>query len=139
MAATVRHAIFETLLADAQFVALLSAPDAVYHRVAPQDARFPFVIVHKQAGIPVWAFSDGDDATDSELWTVKAVDRDSSANTTEALQGRIRTLLHDAPLEVDDYAVLFCRRERDVDYGEVEEGNVIHHLGDQYRVMKEPA
>jgi len=132
MATSVRDAIWETLTADATLVGYLGDDNGVYHRTAPQEATFPFVLFHKQAGHPEWTFGDHHN---DELWTIKAVDNHASADVAEAIYAHIEDALHDAPLEVDGYGLIYCRREIDVDYGEHEEGIVIHHIGAQYRIM----
>ena len=136
MAATVRHAIIEQLRLDAELLDLLATPQSIYYRVAPQTARFPLVVLFKQAGRPEYTFADHHD---DELWTVKAVSREHTPEDAEAIDERLRAVLHDAPLDIEGYALLYCRREQDIDYGEIEEGAVIHHIGATYRIYKEPA
>jgi hypothetical protein len=135
MAISVRGAIIEILRADSELVDMLPDDEHIYHRTAPQDADAPFVILHKQAGTPEYSFAD---YHDSEIYTVKGVDRGGDSLTADALDERIRTLLHDAELDIEGYGTLYCRRESDVDYGEVEEGAIIHHVGAQYRILKQP-
>lgn len=135
---TVRHAITSVLLADTELTDMLSEPEAVYHRVAEQSAVTPFVILQKQSGIPRYSLGGGpNNFYEDELWTVKAVDIALTAEIAEAIDVRLRALLHDAPLDVEGTDTLWCRREQDVDYGEIEEGTIVHHVGAMYRVLRD--
>jgi hypothetical protein len=139
VAANVRKAITEVLLADGPLSTLLNATaenPAIWHRTAPQDAPMPFVLLFKQAGTPSYTFGD---LHEDEVWTVKAVDRETSADTVEAIDERLRALLADAPLAIDGNTVLWCRREEDVSLNDVEEGVIYHQEGAMYRIIREPS
>jgi len=141
MAASVRTAIVEVLAADSGVVALLPTFQgfpSIFHYAAPQDAAMPFILVHQQSGIVEYSFGDGLDHLDDEVWTVKAIDRNDTPENAEAIDRAVRAALHDAALDVAGYGTLWCRREGDVYLGEVEEGELIAHVGAMYRIIKEP-
>lgn len=132
MAATVRAAIVKVLRDNAALIALLPDDEHVYHRSAPQDADYPFVILSKQSGSPEYTFADWHD---NELWTVKGVARAGSAVEADDLDKAIKAALQDAELEIDGQATLLCRRDEDVNYGEIEEGTQVHHAGAMFRIL----
>lgn len=133
----IRRALFERLSADTQLAALLSAPDAIYHGVAPASAAFPLVVLDKQAGTPTWQFAGGQ--VQSDVWLVKGVDRGSSANRVEDIAARVAQVLTDAPLVVAGRFLLAVYREADIDYDEIDSGATYHHAGATFRIVTAPA
>lgn len=132
----VRAAIYERLTGDATLTGLLSSATAIYHQVAPQSAQTPFIVFHRQAGDPGWQFAGAH--VQSDLWTVKAVDRASSASRAEDIAARIDTVLTDAPLAVTGRDLLAVYRESDVTYPETTDGATYRHEGGQYRLQTSP-
>ena len=133
----VRAAIYERLAGDAALTGLLSTPTAIYHQVAPQDAATPFVVFQRQAGDPRWQFAGG--LVQSDVWTIKAVDRASSASGAEDIAARIDAVLTDAPLAITGRVLLAVYRETDVEYPETSDGATYRHVGAQYRLQTSPA
>lgn len=133
----VRTALYERLAGDQALTGLLSAPDAIYHQVAPQDTETPFVVFHKQTGTPRWQFGGG--RVESELWAVRAVDMSASATRAEDIAARLDELLNDAELTIDGATLLAIFRESDIDYPETVGADTYHHVGGVYRVVTQPA
>lgn len=134
---TIRSGLYSKLAGDTTLGALLASPTAIYHRRAPQTARTPFVIFHKQAGTPSWTFAGPPLLT--ELWMVKIIDRSSSASAAENAAARVVELLTDATLVTAGKRLLYIRHESDVDYGEDDGAELYQHVGALWRVITEPA
>jgi hypothetical protein len=131
---SVRKAIYAVLSADEQ---LKELAHGIYHDKAPQDAKYPYVIFHRQAGTPVWAMS-GRPAFKEEVWLVKGIARGEAADAAEDIDGRCEALLNDAALEVEGATTLFCLRESDMpSYSEADSAEAIFHRGGLYRVKIE--
>jgi Protein of unknown function (DUF3168) len=145
MADSVREAIFALLVNDAALVALLPDAEHIYHRSSPQDVDFPMVVLQKQSGITSYAFGTSESARfGNEIWTVKGVDRGLSSERAEELDAAIFVALQDKRLEdppasLAGITTMWFRREEDINYGEREEGAIIHHVGAMYRLLTEPA
>ncbi|RPH37048.1 MAG: DUF3168 domain-containing protein [Chloroflexi bacterium] len=132
---SVRGAIIELLRADAELVAMLPDDEHIYHRTAPQDSQPPFIIISKQDGRPTYTFGDHHNGS---LWTVKGICRGMDSTPADDLDERIRAVLQDAELDLDGRTTLWFRFEEDVDFGELEEGAIIHHVGAMYRLIDQP-
>ncbi len=132
----IRAAIYQRLATDAELTALLSLPTAIHHGVAPQTAGYPLIVFHKQAGTPAQSF-DGP-AIEWGVWTVKSVDRNTSANRAEDIAARIDVVLTRAPLVIGSGPVQLWRVS-DVDYPETNAGEQLQHVGAQYRLASAPA
>lgn len=133
----IRRTLYQRLTGDAALTAMLAAPDAVYHAVAPQTASTPFVVFHKQSGTPDWQFAGAH--IQDDVWTVKAVDQRSTASTTEDIAARIDALLNDAPLTITGRLRLGVYRQSDLDYLETEGADTYRHVGAMYRLVTQPA
>lgn len=129
-----RTAIFEALDGDVPLEDLVE--DRIFHQVAPQGSGYPFVVFAKQSGVPEHTFRGP--AVRSDLWMVKAVDRGPSATVAEEVDSALETVLADAELSVAGAELLYLRRETDLDYAEVLDGETFHHCGGVYRVMVDP-
>lgn len=139
MSTPVRRALYGRMAGDTTLNGLLAAPatgysKAIYHNQAPAGAQFPYVIFQKQSGVPTESFGDPD-AMDTDVWLVKAVDRDTSADDAEAAAARIKALLNDAPLSISGYTLLYLRRQSDVEYPEVTDGQTYQHVGSLFRLV----
>lgn len=131
----IRRALYSRLNGDATLMALTTG--GVHHQVAPQDAAMPVVVFHKQSGRPVWQFAGAH--IQSDLWTVKAVNVGSSANTAEDIAARIDVVLTDAPLAVTGRVLLAVYRESDIDFPEQDGADTYRHVGGVYRLATTPA
>lgn len=139
MSTPVRRALYGTLAGDVTLNALLGTPatgfsKSIYHRQAPSGAAFPFVIFQKQAGTPQDAFGDPG-ALEHDVWLIKGVARDMSADTAEAIQARLITLLNDAALSISGATLAYLRRQSDVEYGETVDGVRYEHSGALFRLV----
>lgn len=139
MSTPVRRALYGRLAGDTTLNNLLGTPasgysKSIYHQQAPPGAAFPFVIFSKSSGIPTEAFGDPD-ALDTDVWLVKAVDKDTSADDAEAIAARLQVLLNDASLSISGSTLLYLRRQSDVEYSEIEAGVQYAHVGSLYRLV----
>jgi len=135
----VRRAIYGKLAGDTTLNGILGTPPAgysksIYHQQAPAGAGFPYVLFQKQAGNPTEAFGDPS-AIDTDVWLVKAVDRNTSADPAEAAQARIIVLLNDASLSISGSVLLYLRRQSDVEYPEEIDGVQYKHAGSLFRLV----
>jgi hypothetical protein len=126
---------------DTTLNGLLAAPatgysKAIYHKSAPSNAAFPFVIFNRQSGAPTYAMATVA-AYETDVWLIKAVDKNTSADTAEAVAARLNTLLTDGVLSISGAVQLFLRRQSDVDYEETGDGVRYHHAGSLYRLLYE--
>lgn len=124
----------DTTLTNLLGVAAAGYTRAIYQDPAPQDAHFPLVLFSKSSGVPTETFGDPT-AFENDVWLVKAVDRNTTADTAEAIAYRIRTLLNDAALSISGGTLLYLRRESDVDYAELASGDVYRHCGSLFRLV----
>jgi hypothetical protein len=135
----VRRAIYGKLAGDGTLTGMLGTAPAgmsqnIFHNEAPDNAPFPFVIFSKSSGVPTEAFHDPS-ALETDVWLVKAVDRSDTADTAEAISERIKVLLNDATLSISGAVCLYLRRQSDVEYPELVEGNSYRHVGSLYRLV----
>jgi hypothetical protein len=107
---------------------------AIYHQQAPSNAPHPFIIFQKQAGNPTETFGDPS-ALDTDVWLVKSIDKNTSADPAEAIQARIIALLNDAALSISGHDLKYLRRESDVEYAEVTDGVRYEHAGALFRLV----
>jgi hypothetical protein len=139
MSTPIRRALYGRLAGDTTLNNLLGAPPSgysksIYFQQAPATAAFPFVVFQKTSGVPtetftVPAFMNGD------LWLVKAVARDTTADRAESIADRFITLLNDASLSISGASLLYLRRQSDVEYPEVSDGVLFHHCGAYFRLV----
>lgn len=138
MSTPVRRALYGKLAGDPTLTALLGTPAAgysqnIYFQQAPQGATYPLVVFNKQSGTPREAMGDPS-AIEWDVWLVKAVDRASTADTAEAIQSRVATLLNDATLSISGATLLYLRRQSDVEYTETDNGERYIHSGSLFRL-----
>ncbi len=139
MSTQIRRAIYGRLAGDTTLNNLLASPPSgysksIFYQSAPSGARHPFVLLNKQSGVPTEAFTDPS-AFETDVWLVKAVDHSPSADTAEAVQARVQTLLNDASLSISGETLMYLRRESDVEYVEVADGEAYRHAGSLFRLV----
>lgn len=127
----IRAGLYSKITGASSVTDLLSTTTAVYHGIAPSDARFPLVVINKQAGTPTYTF--GDTYFDTQVWLIKAVTRGSTSNTAEDIQSALDALLTDT-VALSSGTVLDIRRDSDVDYIEDDDGETYRHHGALYRI-----
>ena len=131
-------AIYTKLTGAAALTGLLSAGTAsVFQTLAPENENPPYVVFHKQSNVPAYTF--GGVAFENALYLVKAVTQEPSAKTAGSVASQINAALQDAALTIDGYTHMYLRRETDIEFVEVESGQVIHHRGALFRVQADPA
>ena len=143
MSTAIRRALYGKLAGDTTLNNLLGTPaagytKAIYHQQAPGGARYPYVVFNKQAGTPTEAMSDPS-AYDTDIWLIKGVDRGASADNAEAIAERIQTLLNDTTLSISGGDLMYLRRQSDVQYSEVSDGETFSHCGSLYRLVWQSA
>jgi len=140
MSTALRRAIYGKLAGDATLNALLATPPSgysksIFYQQAPGSATYPLVIISKQAGTPSEAFGDPS-ALETDIWLVKAIDNETTADTAEAIQARVSVLLNDPTgFSISGATLCYLRRQSDVDYGEEVDGVFYSHSGSLYRVV----
>ena len=140
-ATAVRRAIYGSLTSNGSLIAQLGPAasgyaQAIYHDDAPQDAQYPFVIFSKSSGVPTEAFSaNGASALENDIWMIKAVDRNSTADQAEAIADLVKTQLNDRTLSISGGICLYLRRQSDIEYTELSEGVQYRHAGSLYRLI----
>lgn len=132
----IRVAIVQHLLATSAVTNLLGAPGNVFHGVAPANATPPYVVLHRQAGTPEWAFAGP--PMEDDLWTIKGICRGSSAGQADDIDAALVATLTDAALSVSGYALLYLRWESKIGYPERDDATLWHHAGRIYRVKVDP-
>ncbi len=129
-----RPAVWAKLNGDSVLTAMLPTTTSIFHRRAPLDTAFPFIIFSKQSGMSTWSFQ-GPPIAD-QTWLFKGIDRASSSAKAEDIDKRIGVILTDPVMTLSDGSLLYMRRESDVDYEEGSDPDIlIHHVGGIYRVM----
>lgn len=139
MSDSFRTALYAKLNGDAVLTAMLATTTSIFHRRAPLDAGFPYIILAEQSNQAVWAF--GGPPIEDRLWLVKGVDRKASASLVEDIDKRIRVVLQDPVIALGDGTLLYMRWESGVDYGEAagqvteDPSYTVHHKGALYRTI----
>ena len=126
---------------DTTLNSLLAAPatgyaKAIYHDQAPQNAQYPLVVFARSSGVPTDTFHTPG-AYETDVWLVKGIDRSSSSDVVESIAARIQTLLNDAALSISGRTLMMLRRQSDVEYPEVTNGESFKHSGSLFRVCFE--
>lgn len=141
MSTPIRRALYGKLAGDSTLNSLLGPPPiaegwskSIYHDQAPPKATYPFVILSKQAGTPTYAMV-ATPALETNVWLIKAVDKSTAADVAEAAAARLNVLLNDGVLTISGATQLYLRRESDVEYPEVEDGETYHHVGGLFRLL----
>src|SRR5690242_57419 len=101
MSTPIRRGIYGKLAGDTTLNGLLGTPPSgyaknIYHQQAPEGAGFPFVVFQKQSGTPDYALQNTSEKTsayENDLWLIKAVGKDTTADPAEAVQARLIVLL----------------------------------------------
>lgn len=139
MSTAVRRGIYGKLAGDTTLNAALGAPapnyaKAIYHNSAPAGANFPYVLFSKQSGVPTEAMGDPS-AFENDVWLVKVLDHNTTADPAETAADRVKTLLNDAALSISGATLMHLRRQSDVEYEEVTGGERYQHVGSLYRLV----
>lgn len=131
----VRAAIRAKLLDDTDLTDLLSAEDAVYYALAPDEAVLPYVVYQAMTpGGLLWAFAG--EPLETAEWMVKAIaETDGEA---EDIAIEIKRILSKTELAIDGYNNQLCIRTRNVPlYPEVKDGSRYSHEGAVFKITIE--
>lgn len=136
MSVAVRRALYGKLSGDTTLSGMLAAPPtgvtkSIYHQVAPSGAEPPYVVFFKSSGTPRYGI--GARAYDDELWTVKGVAHENP-DAADDISSRLDVLLTDGTISISGRTQLILRRESDVEYGEVIDGERYQHAGALFRL-----
>ena len=145
----VRRALYGRMTGDSTLRNLVGAAPvgynannkAIYSDVAPAESGTPFVVFFQTSSVPMGdTFGPRGAEVENDLWTIKAVSRDGSADEAEAVQARLDALLTDptgglAISGVLAASTVYCRRESDVNYSEVQDGVTYFHRGCVFRLI----
>lgn len=139
MSTPVRRALYGKLAGDSTLNGLLGAAasgytKSIYHGVAPAEASYPIVVLQQVSARPTYALVKTP-AFETDLWLVKAVDDEPTADTAESIAARLITLLNDGVLSISGATQLYLRRESDVAFEEDMSGRKYHHAGALYRLL----
>ena len=133
-------ALYQWLAAGTALTALLAggtADPSVYQWLAPQGQQPPYVVFNQQSGVPVHTLAAV--AYENELYAVKAVTAGPSAAAAGTIAAAIDARLADQPVPVAGHALMFLRRDSDLDYPEDADGVRYHHRGAMYRILIRPS
>ena len=137
---SVRRALYGKLAGDTTLNALLASPPtgyskAIFYQLAPEGAHTPYVVFQKQAGTPGHTMQGGANSWKSDIWAIKGVTTDTSADVSESIASRLDDLLSDASLSISSEALMWLRSEGDISYAEVTAGVTYQHAGLNFRLV----
>ena len=136
----VDSALYTLLSTSTALTSLLSggtADPSVYQWLAPEGTDEPYVVFQTQSpSVPVRTLNAI--AYENALYTAKGVTRGPSARAAGTIADAIETALSTAALSVTGYNHVLCRREQDIDFIEVADGQRYTHRGAIYRVQVDP-
>lgn len=138
MSVPIRRALYGKMAGDSTLTNMLGTPPSgyaksIYYQQAPQGAGFPYVIFSKSAGTPRYAISTR--AYDNDVWLIKGVDRNMTADPVDNIASRLDALLTDGSLSISGRTQLYLRRESDIDYPEIIDGIAYRHAGAYFRFV----
>jgi hypothetical protein len=134
-----RRAVYGKLAGDSTLTNLLHAPptgygQSIYYEQAPDEAQLPYIVFNLQSDVATYAFAP-DPAFNDEVWQIKGVARDESADTVDAIKTRVKELLNDATLTISGANHLYLRWQSGVDYSENVDGQRYVHAGALFRLV----
>jgi hypothetical protein len=126
----VRKGLFNALTGSSSLKALVG--DRIYFEQAPGGAALPYVIFSKvPSGAKIRSLKKG--ATiKRDIWLVKGVDRNSSANVADEIADAIDALLDEETFVVSGHTVLDVHLYSDVSYPEPDGDQLYRHSGGNY-------
>ena len=105
----------------------------IFHEMSPPDAAYPLVIFSKMAGTKTRAFQTPN-AFNREVWMVKAVDRNTTSNTAEAIAAAVDTALDGGTMTVTGKQLADMTHVGDIEYLEPDGDQQYRHVGSTYAV-----
>jgi hypothetical protein len=127
--------LYSKMAGDSTLTGLLGGT-FIYPGVAPptHNANQPWVVYWKQAGTPQYTLGKGH-AFDTEVWTIKAVERNTTSARVDAIAARLDALLTDATLTITGKTTMGLWRESDVEFTETDGDEIYRHAGAMYRLI----
>jgi hypothetical protein len=130
----IRQGIYEKLAATGGVTSLLATTTSIYHGQAPPNAAYPLIVFWKQnPKLRTRVF--GGVAFESEVWMVKAVDRNTTSNAAEAISEAVSTTLTNGTITVSGRTLQDLFPTGDLDYLETDGDQTYRHHGVLYRVV----
>lgn len=129
----VTAALYSKLSSDGTLTGMLAGTTAVYQGVAPAGAATPFVVFDTQAAVDTYVL--GGRATEDYLFLVKAITKGRSAARAGTIADRVDAVLTDGTLSVSGQNHLYLRREGQIRYEEIDQGDTYWHVGGQFRIV----
>ena len=135
MSTAVREGLYNKLIGTSSVTTKLSSSTAVYHKQAPPNTPYPFVIFSKAAGTKTRAMSNPN-AFNREVWLVKAIDRSATTSkVAESIAEAIDTALDGGTITVTGKKLADLTHVSDVDYLEPDGDQLYRHHGASYAVI----
>ena len=132
MSLAVRQALFTKLSATSGVTDAVST--RIYHEQSPPDASYPLVVFSKASGTKTRAFQTPN-AFNREVWMVKAVDRNTTSNTVDAIAAAIDAALDGGSISVSGKALADLTHVSDVEYLEQADDQTYRHSGSNFAVV----
>jgi len=139
----IRQGIYTKLNVAAVTTQLGNGSASLVHGMGGPKAVYPLCAFSQASGVTRHTLSAV--ATDSQLWLVKAITRDTSASATppsasiaENIDAACDDALDQETLTLTGGTCLYVAREGAVNFTEVEGDQVFHHVGAYYRVIVTP-
>lgn len=134
MSVAVDAAVVAKLQGDATLATL--APGGVYHEMAPEKARTPYVVVILESHEDVHEF--GGAAYENATYQVMAIDKADDAAAANAAYNRVHAVLSSA-LTVSGFTVMDLVRIGRVRAAERDGSVIWRFVGGRYRVQVDPS
>jgi DNA-binding LytR/AlgR family response regulator len=133
MSMATRKALYTKLTTTSGVTTLLATSTSVFHGQAPPNAAYPYIILNKQSNRRTRAFNAT--AFEDETWMVKAVDRNTTSDTAEAIRNAVATALTNGTLTITGRTVQDLYPIGDIDYLETEGDQTYRHHGLLFRIV----
>lgn len=133
MSLAVRRGLFNALSGASSIKALVG--DRIYYDQAPAGAQYPYVIFSKvPSGAKIRTLKPGASIR-RDIWLVKGVDRNSSADVVDEIADAIDALLDESTFTVSGKTVLDIHLYGDVSFPEPDGDQLYRHAGGNYVVV----
>jgi hypothetical protein len=136
MSLPVRQGLYSKLKATAAVTTNVGGSIAprIYHGQAPPDAAYPYIIFAKMSATKRRAFQTPE-AFKREVWMVKAVDRNTTANLADAIAGTVDAALDGGTITVSGKKLADLAHVSDIEYIEPVDDQTYRHAGSTYAVV----
>lgn len=133
MSLAIRKGLYAKLAGTGAVTTLLATSTSIFHGQAPPDAAYPYIILNKQSNSRTRSFNAT--AFEAETWMVKAVDRNTTSDTAEAIRNAVDTALTNGTITVTGRTLQDLYPTGDIDYLETEGDQTYRHHGQLYRIV----